>query len=229
MSETLWKVLRPDWASLEEVLPHGSGKALDVGAGTGRNRTAIEKAGYDWTGCDIRACSGIIQADAHNLPFDDGTFDLVVIWQVMEFLHDPWKAASELNRVLRPGGTVAGSVSYLEPMQGETFFYFSKNGLTEILRKSGFEDIFLSPGIGCFPLISWTWMRQFTGNKILMKGALWGARIGVWSISLIFDSLSAIKHALGRGHSSRRKWLREVMPYRFAGQITFRATKGTRS
>jgi SAM-dependent methyltransferase len=225
--ESLWKALKPDWASIETVLPSGRGMALDLGAGTRRHRLQIERAGYCYVSCDYHKNDRIdLQADAHHLPFSDETLDLVNIWQVIEFFQDPWLALREIRRVLKPGGFIIGSVSYLEPMQGETYFYFSKNGLAEILQQSGFDDITILPGISCFPLISWTWMRQFSNNKRLMRGVLWCTRIGFWSISAVFDVLSAFKHSLGIGHNFMRRWLREVMPYRFAGQLTFRAIKG---
>ena len=227
MSGTLWKLLRPDWTSLEEVLPEGSGKALDIGAGNGRHRRIIEDAGYRWTGCDTAATrgDGVIEADAHHLPFDDNTFDLAVIWQVMEYLRDPWKAVEEISRVLTPGGILIGSASFLEPMHGRVYFNFSQYGLEEILKNSGFGEILLWPGIGCFPLISWTWVRQLTGSDTLARSALWGARVGVWGMSLVVRSLSSVRRLLRLGGGSKNRWLRETAPYHFAGQITFRATK----
>ncbi len=47
------------------------------------------------------------QADAYNLPFDDGSFDFVWCAQSFITLDDPVKALRELARVLRPGGQVA--------------------------------------------------------------------------------------------------------------------------
>jgi SAM-dependent methyltransferase len=227
-SKALWHTLKPDWDSIETVLPDGKGEALDLGAGTGRHRMMIEQAGYKWSGCDYKAKpeNDIIKADAHSLPFPDNIFDLVNIWQVMEYLHNPWQAMSEIRRVLKPGGIVIGSVSFLEPMHGKVFFNCSQYGLEEILRRNGFTDILLSPGIGCFSLIAWTWVRQLTGSELLAKWALWIERLCIWGLCTMLDILSAAKHAIGAGSNYKRRWLREVMPFSYAGQITFRATKG---
>src|SRR6266404_4644417 len=44
------------------------------------------------------------------LPFADGSFDVVVAGELLEHLRDPRRVASEVLRVLRPGGTFVGSV-----------------------------------------------------------------------------------------------------------------------
>lgn len=46
-------------------------------------------------------------ADAHALPFPDGSFDVVHAHQVLQHLADPVGALAELRRVCRPGGVVA--------------------------------------------------------------------------------------------------------------------------
>jgi SAM-dependent methyltransferase len=44
------------------------------------------------------------------LPFADASFDVVVAGELLEHLRDPQRVASEVLRVLRPGGTFVGSV-----------------------------------------------------------------------------------------------------------------------
>ena len=44
---------------------------------------------------------------AYELPFGDGSFDVVYAHQVMQHLADPVRALREARRVLRPGGLVA--------------------------------------------------------------------------------------------------------------------------
>src|SRR4029450_3089978 len=50
------------------------------------------------------------QADAMELPFDDQTFDVVVIQFGVMFFPDKPKALSEARRVLRPGGALIFNV-----------------------------------------------------------------------------------------------------------------------
>jgi ubiquinone/menaquinone biosynthesis C-methylase UbiE len=51
-----------------------------------------------------------VQADAMRLPFADATFDYVVCSEVLEHLPDDARAAREILRVLKPGGTCIATV-----------------------------------------------------------------------------------------------------------------------
>lgn len=62
----------------------------------GRERTAAAGAEVEWH-----------EADAQALPFPDGAFDLTMSVFGAIFAPDPVRAAAELARVTRPGGTLA--------------------------------------------------------------------------------------------------------------------------
>ncbi len=53
------------------------------------------------TGLEFRA------GDVYELDFDDGSFDVVHVHQVLQHLTDPIAALVEMRRVLRPGGLLA--------------------------------------------------------------------------------------------------------------------------
>ncbi len=44
------------------------------------------------------------RADASNLPYEDKSFDLVIIANALHIVPDPQKVLSEIDRVLRDGG-----------------------------------------------------------------------------------------------------------------------------
>lgn len=48
----------------------------------------------------------LVQANAHNLPFADGSFDALFHFGGVNLFNDPQKALSEFVRVVRKGGTV---------------------------------------------------------------------------------------------------------------------------
>ena len=54
--------------------------------------------------------AGAVNGDALQLPFDDNTFDRIVVSEVLEHIWDDERAIVEIVRVLRPGGRVAATV-----------------------------------------------------------------------------------------------------------------------
>ena len=98
----------------------GPGRAvLDLGCRSGAV-TSYFLAGNDVTGLDVdsealavAAERGItpVRASAEDrLPFDDGSFDAVVAGELLEYVRDPHEVVRETKRVLKPGGTLVGSV-----------------------------------------------------------------------------------------------------------------------
>ena len=65
------------------------------------------------------------------LPFEDGTFDVVVAGELLEHLRDPRRVVSEVLRVLRPGGAFVASVPNA---------YRLKNRLRFVLGRKPEED-----------------------------------------------------------------------------------------
>lgn len=108
--------------SLCEALDLRSGaRVLDVAAGNGNATLAAARRWCDVTSTDYvpslleagrrRAEAEGHQvryqeADAENLPFDDGSFDVVMSTFGVMFTPDQHQAASELARVCRPGGRI---------------------------------------------------------------------------------------------------------------------------
>jgi SAM-dependent methyltransferase len=107
--------------SLFASLVGGPGKrVLDVGCRTGA-LTRYYADGNEVVGVDVdsdalgraRERLGIetVWADAEEgFPFEDGSFDVVVMGEILEHLADPAAAVANVHRVLRPGGRFVGSV-----------------------------------------------------------------------------------------------------------------------
>jgi SAM-dependent methyltransferase len=56
------------------------------------------------------------------LPFDDASFDVVVAGEMLEHVRAPEELVAEVRRVLRPGGTFAGSVPNAFRLQSRLLF-----------------------------------------------------------------------------------------------------------
>jgi len=106
---------------------------LDVGAGFGRHCFEVARRGGRVVALDYAADEvlgtratlggmvdageipidryvGVLQGDATRLSFPDNTFDRVITSEVLEHIQDDVGAIAEMVRVLKPGGTFAGTV-----------------------------------------------------------------------------------------------------------------------
>ncbi len=132
-TETVW-VLGPQ---LAETCGIGAGqRVLDVACGSGNVAIRAAETGAGVVASDLtpehfeagRAearARGVqlewVEADAENLPFEDGEFDVVTSCVGAIFAPDHQRVADELLRVCRPGGTI-GMINFTpEGLAGEFF------------------------------------------------------------------------------------------------------------
>ena len=97
----------------QRIEPKGSLRILNVGVATGATSQMLEQFGevtsveYDADCCAfLREKTGIeaINASLTELPFESDQFDVVCAFDVIEHVEDDALAASEIHRVLKPGG-----------------------------------------------------------------------------------------------------------------------------
>lgn len=100
---------------IRQRVPDGA-RILDAGCGAGEYVVALSRIGYDAHGVEYLAekvaqweaahpGDGRVQrGDLVTLPFEDGSFDAVLLNEVLEHVPDERATLAELRRVLRPGG-----------------------------------------------------------------------------------------------------------------------------
>lgn len=92
-------------------------RVLDIGCGAGFLTNRLANAGLSVTGLDLSQESLQVAArfdetksveylagDAHALPFEGATFDVVTCMDFLEHVDEPKAVIAEASRVLRPGG-----------------------------------------------------------------------------------------------------------------------------
>jgi ubiquinone/menaquinone biosynthesis C-methylase UbiE len=127
------------------------------------------------------------QADAHALPFENDTFDVVFCRYLLEHVADPLKVLNEMRRVLKPGGkaflqenNILVSVFYpecphfdaiwrqfaqLQQIHGGDALIGKK--LFRLMTEAGFEDIRLSiqPEVHCHGMPTFRiWLENLMQN-----------------------------------------------------------------
>jgi SAM-dependent methyltransferase len=120
-----------------ELLGPAGGRCLDLGCGCGHALPLLEAAGWDTTGVEIsqgqlararERGKNVVHADAHALPFEDGSFDAVVSILTHTDFDDARLAFAEAARVLRSGGVFV--YAGVHPVFASPFALPQKDGTT---------------------------------------------------------------------------------------------------
>lgn len=85
-------------------VPERGGDVLHVGPGPALVRWFTSLVGLRYVTLDLDSPLAMVRGDATDLPFDDGSFDLLVCLHVLEHIEDDRAAIREFFRVLAPGG-----------------------------------------------------------------------------------------------------------------------------
>ncbi len=87
-------------AELAELIPHGKVVGIDSSA------EIIEQARRDYPPVRVENLE-FQQGDIYKLKFENDSFDVIYMHQVLQHLSNPVAALAELRRVLKPGGMLA--------------------------------------------------------------------------------------------------------------------------
>ncbi|HEX3881338.1 MAG TPA: class I SAM-dependent methyltransferase [Stellaceae bacterium] len=127
---------------------------VDVGAGFRRrpHPRAVTVEIYDYPSTDVLAT-----ADA--IPLRDGCASAVYCSAVLEHVPNPFSCASEILRILKPGGLLYSSIPFLQPEHGYPFHYFNctRSGHLELFRNS-VDVVELSLGRAGQPWYALMWL-----------------------------------------------------------------------
>ena len=159
---------------IAELIPKNS-KILILGGGSkGQGMECIyDNKSFTIVNSDVYFNDSLhLISDAHDIPFIDDTFDLVVIQAVLEHVIDPVRCVEEIYRVLKKDSLVYAEVPFMQQvhMREYDFTRFTYLGLRRLFRN--FHDI--GSGVCCGPGMSLAWSYSyflgcFSENKIVRK------------------------------------------------------------
>lgn len=134
----------------ERVGGHGSVTGLDINPGMLAVARSVSNQSIQWR-----------EASAEDLPFDNGSFDVVLCSLGLEFVADKSRALGEIHRVLRPAGRLAiNGVGPIPPVfaalaEGlehhvgadaasfvrQVFSFHDISEIQDLLDEAGFRDV----------------------------------------------------------------------------------------
>jgi uncharacterized protein YbaR (Trm112 family) len=97
--------------------------------------------------------------DAHSIPFEDNSFDGVIVQAVLEHVVDPWQCVEEIHRVLKEDGLVYAETPFMQQVHGGRYDFtrFTHLGHRRLFRK--FEEI--DTGAVCGPAMALAWSYRY--------------------------------------------------------------------
>jgi 2-polyprenyl-3-methyl-5-hydroxy-6-metoxy-1,4-benzoquinol methylase len=154
---TFERHLRP----LEEIMPPGDGRRLlDVGCHIGVFVEIAARHGWDAWGVEPSQWAAwqaqqvglqVVEGTMATSGFDDGSFDVVTLWDVIEHLEYPSAELREAHRLLKPGGLLVAHTMDLDSLFARLMgrrwpwlmemhlYYYSRKTLTMLMEKTGLQ------------------------------------------------------------------------------------------
>ncbi len=147
-----------------------SKRLLDIGCSTGFFLRVAQEKGWACKGVELSKDTARIASEKYNLdvfqgelagqPFEDGEFDVITLWDVIEHLEDPLATLNDIQHILSKDGIIVfrtPNADGLFPVLSLSIanltgqwphatppghlFQFSKRSIKRLLEKSNFEII----------------------------------------------------------------------------------------
>ena len=177
--------------------PHPAGKVLDIGCATGDFLESMRWYGWDAYGIEPSSRAAAYAREIRHLdvftgtleeaPYEDGSFDIVTLWHVLEHVPDPVGTLRRIRRLLKPDGLLVFAIPNSESYEASLFrgawsgldiprhlFVFSPTSVETALKRSGFETIHARGLFGSYSyaMLSLLFLiRKLTGNHKLVHTA----------------------------------------------------------
>jgi hypothetical protein len=101
--------------------------------------------------------------DAHQIPFKNESFDIILAGQVLEHCIQPWQVADEIQRVAKLGAIIQVETPFNFPYHAPPFdfFRFTFTGLRSLFNRCQLADYTITEG-------NWSTVAVFLSNSFLV-------------------------------------------------------------
>jgi SAM-dependent methyltransferase len=155
----IWKLLQ------REII---TGKVLIVGAFGGRETYGLLLRGYDLYNVDIARVPDIYNLVIANvedsLPFNNETFDAVIIGEVIEHLKYDARSLDNIMKVLKNNGVLIVTVPFFSDEQEDHLRIHSRITCSRLLELCGFEVLCIVERPAILRIPAWiNWLHHLVG------------------------------------------------------------------
>ena len=153
--------------AIQKVWAKEPGKILDIGTANGSFLKVAKDAGWQVSGCEPNVWMGkwckenygidIIQGDVFAGKYEDESFDVITLWDVLEHTPDPMKVLGECVRILKPQGLLVINYpdidSWIAKMMKKKwvfllsvhYYYFTPATIRRALERVGLKPLLMKP------------------------------------------------------------------------------------
>lgn len=140
--------------------------------------------------------------------FEDGKFDVVLLMEVLEHVQNPFLAAQEIRRVLKPGGVLIGSTPFILGIHDapHDYYRFTKYGLAHIF--TDMDTVEITPRNSTFDAANVLPLRLYAigtpeeKNKLAFRWPM--VRFANWLLQLAGRGISNSEATTGYFFTFRR-------------------------
>jgi len=193
-----WKYLGK---SMQKSLKYLNGKCVDIGSGNSPYKQSILDKVDSYIAIDKAKVhknmfqtskEKFIDADIKDLPFDDASIDTIILTQVLEHIDEPYKAISEVSRILKKDGVLILSVPFIYQAHAVRYDYFrfSEYALRKLLKDYDYEILEFHYqgylGTTIFSIINGFIWNLSSKNKILRNTIFFPFLLIIFTINNLF-------------------------------------------
>jgi SAM-dependent methyltransferase len=145
---------------------------LDLGCGEPIYREIAEAAGFEYVGLDFEVQQAPLLGDAQSMPFKDESFEFIWSNAMFQYVPSPAAMMAEAYRVLQAGGMFMGTVGFMEPFDGDSFYMPTRLGIVHLLHQAGFKVLQVAPDSWWTGLVAMSRMGLFPRMPAALTRAL---------------------------------------------------------